>query len=254
MVETPAGDRFLAWEGCCNVRDLGGLAAADGSRIRRGALVRADNLCRLTASGQAALMAHGVRTVIDLRATEELARAAHPFAAEKAEQGWPRYIHVPIFEVTDTATTAALAGEREVYGPNKVLLDRCGSGFATALRAITTAPEGGVLVHCFVGKDRTGLVVALTLAVAGVPPETIAADYAMSDFYLQPIYAEMLAECNGDEAAIADLKPRLTSHSDTMQRTLSYLDWKYGGPEGYLRGIGLTTDELAALRRRVLDQ
>ncbi len=198
-------------------------------------------------------MAHGIRTVIDLRATEELARAAHPFAAEEGEQGWPGYIHVPIFEMTDTATVAALAGDRDVYGPNKVLLDHCGSGFAAALRAIATAPDGGVLVHCFVGKDRTGLVVALTLAVAGVPAEAIIADYALSDHYLQPIYAEMLSECNGDEAAIAALKPRLTSHPETMTRTLSYLDWKCGGPEGYLRGIGLTSDDLAALRRRVLE-
>jgi hypothetical protein len=64
----------------------------------------------------------------------------------------------------------------------------------------------------------------------------------------------MLAECNGDEAAIADLKPRLKSHADTMLRTLAYLDWKHGGPHGYLRGSGLTTEVLAALRRRVPGQ
>ncbi len=253
MIEAPAGDRFLAWEGCCNIRDLGGLAAADGTRIRRGALVRSDSPCRLTAAGRAALVAHGVRTVLDLRASDELARLPNPFAVQTAEEGWPCFVHVPLFEMSDTATVAALDEDRDQYGPNKALLDRCGSAVAAALRAIVAAPEGGVLVHCFAGKDRTGLVVALTLAVSGVAAETIAADYALSDAYLKPIYEEMLAECDGDEEAIARMTLRFRSDPAVMLRTLAYLDWKHGGPEGYLRGFGLTTGDLAALRRRVLE-
>jgi protein-tyrosine phosphatase len=65
-------DRHLQWDGCTNVRDLGGLCSRDGRAIRRGALVRADALDRLSAEGWAALEAHGVRTVIDLRNGDEL--------------------------------------------------------------------------------------------------------------------------------------------------------------------------------------
>ena len=65
-------DRHLDWDGCFNVRDLGGLRTADGRRTRRGAAVRVDGLNRLTATGWAALWAHGVRTVIDLRNDDEL--------------------------------------------------------------------------------------------------------------------------------------------------------------------------------------
>ena len=61
--------------------------------------------------------------------------------------------------------------------------------FGAAVGVIADAEEGGVLVHCHAGKDRTGLVVALLLAVAGVAPEVIAADYALSEPNLAPSLA-----------------------------------------------------------------
>jgi protein tyrosine/serine phosphatase len=220
--------------------------------MRPGALVRSDSLCRLTAAGQAALVAYGVRTVIDLRAREEAARASYALTAEGTPESQPLYRNVPIFDEADAETIAALDAQPGIFGINKVLFERCGPGFAAALRTIGDAPAGGVLVHCYHGKDRTGLVVALTLAVAGVPPEPIVADYGLSDHYLQPIYAEQLAACDGNAVAVARLKALLTSYPATMRDTLTYLDITFGGPEAYLRGIGLTPEELAALRRRMV--
>src|SRR6185295_630739 len=70
--------RVLAWGACLNVRDLGGLTTADGRRVRRGARARSDQLCRLNHDGRAALLDHGVRTVIDLRNAAEAQRDADP--------------------------------------------------------------------------------------------------------------------------------------------------------------------------------
>lgn len=80
-------DRHLDWDGCANVRDLGDLRTGDGRVTRRGAVVRADALDRLTAAGWAALRAHSVRTVIDLRnpgehASDAAARPADVSAHE----------------------------------------------------------------------------------------------------------------------------------------------------------------------------
>ena len=85
-----AGSGHLDWDGCFNVRDLGGLPAADGSVTRRGALVRADALDRLTAEGWRTLAAHGVRTVIDLRGEDEQRAAGRAAAAGVAT------LHVPL--------------------------------------------------------------------------------------------------------------------------------------------------------------
>ena len=70
--------RALAWDACLNVRDLGGLTTRDRRRVRRGALVRSDQLCRLSDGGRAALVAHGVRTVIDLRNPAEAEKDPDP--------------------------------------------------------------------------------------------------------------------------------------------------------------------------------
>ncbi|HYZ29763.1 MAG TPA: tyrosine-protein phosphatase [Thermoleophilaceae bacterium] len=70
--------RHLAWEGCFNARDLGGLRTTDGSETRRRRVIRADAFNGLTATGWAALLAYGVRTVIDLRNDDELGADAAP--------------------------------------------------------------------------------------------------------------------------------------------------------------------------------
>ncbi|HEY4790569.1 MAG TPA: tyrosine-protein phosphatase, partial [Actinomycetes bacterium] len=72
--------RRLAWEGVLNARDLGGYPAAGGGETRWGAVVRSDSLADLTAAGQAALAGYGVRTIIDLRLADEIARHPNPFA------------------------------------------------------------------------------------------------------------------------------------------------------------------------------
>ena len=64
-------DRHLDWDGCFNVRDLGGLPIADGRAVRRGALVRADKVSGLSAAGWSTLVEHGVRTIVDLRDPSE---------------------------------------------------------------------------------------------------------------------------------------------------------------------------------------
>ncbi len=169
--------RELDWDGCRNARDLGGLPTADGGRIRRGALVRADSLERLTAGGWAALEAHGVRTVIDLRNHDELGEDAAPRPAGVTT------IHLPLDGMEDTEfwdqwVDRPEFGTPHYYGP---WLERFPDRAARVLAAIAQAEPGGVAYHCMGGRDRTGLVTMLVLAAAGVPPEAVAEDYALSN-------------------------------------------------------------------------
>jgi protein-tyrosine phosphatase len=184
-------DRHLDWASLRNARDLGGLPTADGGRIRRGALVRADSLARLTADGWAALEAHGVRTVIDLRNDDELgeddaprppsvATIHFPLDGMEDTEFWEQWMHRPEF------------GTPHYYGP---WLERFPERATGVLRAIARAQPGGVAYHCVGGRDRTGLVTMLVLALAGVAPEVVAEDYALSneripDALLDAFYAE----------------------------------------------------------------
>ena len=55
------------------------------------------------------------------------------------------------------------------------------------------------VVHCQAGKDRTGLVTALLLRLAGVPTDEVALDYAESERHLAARNEDWIAE-GADEA------------------------------------------------------
>src|SRR3954451_5583654 len=161
--------RVLNWDGCVNVRDLGGLPAAGGGRIREGALVRSDNVRRLTDAGWEALEAHGIRTVLDLRWIAE--RDVDP----------PREVTIDVVHLSLLGDDGAVYGrelDERLSGIDDPtsrttaayldMLTTWRSRFVDAVRTVADAPPGGVLVHCAAGKDRTGIVVALLLSLAGV--------------------------------------------------------------------------------------
>jgi len=244
MTAGPAtgADRHLDWEGCFNVRDLGGLATADGRTTRRGAVVRADALDRLTTAGWQSLVAYGVRTVVDLRNDDE----RRPDAAPRPPA--ITTIHVPLDaredrEFWDVWASGPQFGTPLYYRPH---LDRFPERSVTALRAIARAGPGAVAFHCIGGRDRSGQVAMLLLALVGVAPAAIAADYALSGERLRALYA---ARGEDDQGPLLDalLAQRGTTAAALIVALLAQLD-----VEAHLRAGGLTGDDVAALRGRLL--
>jgi protein tyrosine/serine phosphatase len=234
-------ERHLRLEGCFNARDLGGLRTADGRVTRTGAIVRADALDDLTAAGWAALHAHGVRTIIDLRN-----------AAERKPDACPRPGDL-------TTVAVALDGDDPAFwaywgnGPRfctpiyyRPHLDRFPELSAAVVAAIARAGPGGVLFHCVAGRDRTGMVAMLVLALAGVSAEDIAWDYALSLENLAPVLRRL-----GREAELrkveAFLEEEGTTAPEMLKATLASLD-----VEAQLRRGGLSDQDLSAARRRLL--
>ncbi|TMR08942.1 tyrosine-protein phosphatase [Nonomuraea zeae] len=121
--------------------------------------------------------------------------------------------------------------------------DRC----AGAMRAIVQAPPGGVLVHCVAGRDRTGLITILLLALAGVAPEDILADYALSAARLRPLYA-LLGQPDDGLRATRRLAAAGTTTAEVVGALLDGLD-----VAELLRRGGLTPDELTTLHDRLTE-
>ncbi len=163
----------LAWPGLRNARDLGGLPTADGGRTRHGAVVRADSPHALTADGVAALRAHGVTRIIDLRSEDEAAMRPNVLAAD------PMYRLVPFTDPDDdpAGELPDLAGIDELY---RCRIAGDARRITTAVAAVADALPGAVLVHCQAGQDRTGILAALLPRVAGVPDDVIVEDYTFS--------------------------------------------------------------------------
>ncbi len=259
----PASDsprsRNLAWEGLLNARDLGGLPAADGRRIRWGALVRSDLLPRLTPAGQKALVGHGIKTLVDVRLPEEVAQDGdtYPFRGGLPDPDQPSYTNVP-FNTSrgpdgDIEIRAAYqaAGSREEL--NRLDIDSHRRGLAAIAMTISRAPDGGVLVHCHAGKDRTGAIVAILLSLAGVPDEAIADDYAVTAANLSPLISEWLDSMSSDPAERERLTWLATPTRDAMLDTLRHVREQYGSAEAYLLGGGVTPEDIERLRERLLD-
>jgi hypothetical protein len=244
-------ERTLGWDGCVNARDLGGLPLAGGGHTRFGAVVRADNVRRLTDAGWGALADYGVVRIVDLRFHEELAldpprdvamEVVHvPVLPEPDDPWWPEV------EAIGDRAADPVSGTRDVY---LAFLERRAPGFALAVEAVADAPDGAVLIHCLVGKDRTGLVSALLLSLAGVANETIAADYALSEANLVSV-SDPWVESAPDEAERARRRRIVATPAVAMVGVLRALDERNGGVRGYLLDAGASERALERVAARL---
>lgn len=246
--------RALAWEGCYNVRDLGGLETASGRRTQHETVVRADNMRRLTAAGWQSAIDHGVRRLVDLRFEEEGPDDPHPPAAIEV-------IGVSLFGQHDPRAARefdermrAADDLAAVFASDYIwTLEHNADRVAAAVAAVAdTDPAHAVVIHCFAGKDRTGIVSALLLGVADVPDEVVAGDYAESDPNMDLLFRNWVASA-ADEREL-DLRRRvIRAPYATMTAVLAWLRESTGGAAGYLEQAGLTGDQLERLRARLVD-
>lgn len=222
--------RVLRIGGVANARDVGGLPLADGRRVRLGRLVRSACLYDLTDEGAKTLADLGLRTVIDLRTPLEVQEepdriADAPGLADVTE------IHVAVLRTLAELDELPQGSPRDMY---RYLVDTCGPGFVTALEHLAKPDALPALVHCLVGKDRTGLVVALLLELLGVSREVILADYVASNSGLGTLLNTAV-------------------RADVLEYTLALLDDRHGGALGYLESHGITPDTVDALRAAFIE-
>ncbi|WP_433166479.1 tyrosine-protein phosphatase [Kribbella sp. CA-247076] len=228
----------LDWPGCRNVRDVGGLPTGDGGRVREGVLIRADSLHFLSSEGVEAVRRSGVTRILDLRGDAEVSQWPTPFTDD------PLGVRQSLQDPGDPEH-----GQATIVAACTWMLDHRPELFAAAVKAIADA-DGAVVVHCHGGKDRTGMVVALALSVAGVPEDDIVADYFLTQERLAGWLAEQLAD-EPDESKHPELIEFRDTRAESMVAILRHLDDKYGGAEAYLRHGGLTTEDLDRLRQRL---
>lgn len=226
-----------------NIRDLGGYRRANGGMTQWGRILRGDSLSHLQEAGREALVERGLAMVIDLRGPTETGAEPNPFAGHERVV----YRNIALFEAL--APIADIARPFDMAARYRESLDRCGDRLAETLREIAAAPDGLVLFHCTAGKDRTGIIAALILMLAGVDETEIAADYALTATMANPLLARLRhrALSAGLDAALVERV--LASDAVTMATMLAHLRQVHGGVETYMRRIGLTpadTDRLVA--------
>jgi protein-tyrosine phosphatase len=233
--------RAVDFPNLLNVRDLGGYPTTDGAQTRWRSLLRADDLSQLSAAGIRALADYGVGTVLDLRWPEEAARHPSPVAAALPQVRCER-----ISLLTHTEDEWRLRSRdvaKELW--KCVVLEHVRAELHHVLSFIAAASPAPLLFHCVAGKDRTGLIAALLLALADVVPDAIARDYAVSAQNLREGYLKRYADTEPARILEALRCPEEGAHN-----MLSFLE-AAGGVRAYLAQIGLSPQQLGQLRARL---
>jgi protein-tyrosine phosphatase len=236
-------ERTLVWDGCCNIRDLGGLATEDGGETRFRVVVRADDVSLLSEAGWRGLEAYGVRRIVDLRHEDP------PYETPVELVRVPLLNDGGIREVDELLLGVDDPVEWRVQN-YLFFLERFAPNFARAVEAAAAPADGAVLVHCAGGVDRTGLVAAFLLRLAGVGIETIAADYAESEANWAPTVPGWVADAP-DEAERRKRRLLSVMSAATMQGVLVELERRHRTVRAYLAGAGADEGRLEHIRERL---
>jgi protein-tyrosine phosphatase len=234
-------ERQLRFPDLLNARDLGGYPTLDGAQTRWRSLVRADDLAQLTAAGFRALADYGIQSILDLRWPEEAAQHPSPIP-----QTLPQLHYQRISLLTHTEDEWRLRSRdvaKELWKCE--VLEHVRRELRQVLATIAAAPPAPLLFHCVAGKDRTGLIAALLLALADVTPQAIARDYSISSENLHEGYLKRYADSDPQRIVEALRCPEEGAHN--MLKFLA----QAGGVRAYLAQIGLSADQIARLRARL---
>ncbi|WP_350352612.1 tyrosine-protein phosphatase [Microbacterium sp. A8/3-1] len=233
---------ILDIDGVNNVRDVGGIPA-EGGRIRSGVLLRSGQLSGVTSAG-AAVLQGSIQHIVDLRDGEEV-------AAEPTEIEGPETTHLPLFLGSVRSFFEADTSLDDLY---LHLLEESGERLVEAIRIIAAGEP--TLVHCTVGKDRTGVTVALALSAVGADREAVIADYALTESQLPVQRSQRIAEYLRSQhpEAVHAVALATQSPAPVMRNLLEQIDERWGSAAGYLRAKGMTDAELTSLKKALVEE
>jgi protein-tyrosine phosphatase len=218
-------DRRIPLAGTFNVRDVGGYPAAGGT-VRPRRLLRGDALHRL----------------------DDAARALSPDALDGTDIA---VLRMPVFRFAGDSFGKAPEDLKTVYDH---MVDDCGPALAAAVARVATPEAQPVLVHCSAGKDRTGVVVAMVLALLGVADEVIADDYHLTSAYLAEEFTHAVEQLQASTGLGQRLNGQaLACPPELILETLARVRDGHGSIEGYLVTHGLTAEQIEDLRMTLIE-
>ena len=218
-----------------NMRDLGGYAASDGRITQFGRLFRSDCPSSFSEEDVAWIRRLGIRTAIDLRSIGE---------CEVMPSAYASLSGIAYHPCPFAGGAEAPAREEDIPGSYLALCsDR--QNMRRVFSCIASA-EGGVVFHCQAGKDRTGVVAALLLTLAGVGVADVLADYQISNTHLRAFLQEQRARHREMPSWVG------RSESWYMERMLDALLSEYHGIGGYFDRLGLDAEQQRCLQQRLL--
>lgn len=263
----PESPPFVSVQGVRNFRDVGGypISGRPNASVRRGIVYRSAHPSRITAAGTSTLNDLGVKTIFDLRSDPEIAR--HKEAAPIADIPGTTRIHVPVYKkedyspethakrYQDEASKDGSAGFVKAYTE---ILENAGESYGTMFKHMLDKPDEPFMLHCALGKDRTGVFAALVLRLAGVEDEIIAREFALTEDGLGEWRTEILEKLMRDpnsQNKREELERMLSAKKEDMLAVLQALDHTFGGAENYATShCGISVQEVGRIKQLLIVQ
>jgi protein-tyrosine phosphatase len=254
MVDTPSADaadaeieRHITLENALNFRDVGGYRTADGRRVRWRRMFRAGGLSNLSPADLAVLRELGIATVLDLRSTAEWESGRFPVDDHPVA-----FHHLPLVEeILDPTRYEVPEG---MLAARYQEIAQIGSSYiAQAISIVADADTHPIVVHCLAGKDRTGVVVALVLALLGVPDEVVAEDYALSNLAMAALRERAEASGVPQRRSPAVSNEVFSAKPSNIAALFAALRDAHGSLEDYVISSGVKPAAIESLRAALLE-
>lgn len=245
--------RVVKMEGAYNFRDTGGYKTVDGKEVVLGKVYRSDAINKLSDKDLVTFKNKKIKTVIDLRGTEE---------AKKAMDRLPEntsYLLCPAGseDLPSAQDMVKLLKKKNflvgMYGTEG--LPYFGDRYrALFVKLLTLEPDEALLYHCTGGRDRTGMASALFLKILGVPETTIESDYVASNFYLakNPTMQQMYSGLsNMAGLSESEVKKEMELRPELLRVFFEAITKKYGSIENFFQiEMGIGPNEVAILKQK----
>jgi len=250
----------LKVENVINFRDVGGYYNKDGNKIKEGVLFRSGDLSKLTDIGIERINHLGIKTIYDLRTSDEI--SARP---DRIPDG-VSYIHFPIYSENEQPSGLLRAISRfnlKDYWDEfniVILAEKKASKYGELFKKIANNDQNPILVHCTAGKDRVGIGIALFLLMLDVSEDVVVADYTKSNYYFPQIlnYAQSRYDEHKQFTTLfnmsaVDLQVFYLARENTLRKLINYLVEKYGSIENYLiEKAGVGEDTIKIIKERFI--
>ena len=256
--------RRVALEGVDNFRDFGDYATASGGRLRRRRLYRSATHGRATDADLARIAALDIAVIVDLRRATEQARdpSRRPEGfcgtvitsptAVNVEDGWINHIQGSNLSADAFRDYMVTYYRDAPFDPRHIDL------FARYFKALAET-DGPVLIHCAAGKDRTGILAALTHHLVGVHPDDALADYLLTndpdriERRLQ-VVTETIAGFAGKAPSEAAVRVAMAVEAHYLATAFGEIKNRFGGLDGYLdRALGVDAPQRRAIEARLIE-
>lgn len=244
--------QVIPFEAVYNFRDMGGYKTRDGRIVKKGLFYRSAALGKMTSADKERFEMLGIKTIFDYRDNKEAQHNPNPVFSHA------RYIQIPAKgnHAFEMPTNAGGKDFYKVVSPEMfrnfyAQMPFNNPSFKELMKTIQNPDNLGLVHHCAVGKDRTGIGGALILLALDVPEETIMEDYLDTNIYLQPMVEKMAQAIQHqyNEQELQQFYALMSAREDYLQAALDAMDYHYGSKTAFMeQEFGLTTEKRKQLQ------